>query len=131
MEIGKRLMEALGMSARQPATFSALRTYSPTTTGGGLSGVTPNSIGNPDLKPERGKELEVGFDASAFQDRLSVEFNAYRRTTTDAILAATVSPSSGFAGSRFTNIGMKKRPPASSQQTMMLSTISSMRSTLR
>jgi outer membrane receptor protein involved in Fe transport len=100
-----KLRAAYGETGQQPATFSALRTYTPTTTGSGISGVTPNSIGNPDLKPERGKELEVGFDASALQDRLAVEFNVYRRTTTDAILAATVSPSSGFSGSRFTNIG--------------------------
>jgi outer membrane receptor protein involved in Fe transport len=100
-----KLRAAYGETGQQPATFSALRTYSAITTGSGASGVTPSSIGNTNLKPERGKEFETGFDASMFQDRLSLEFNAYRRTTTDAILAATVAPSSGFAGTRFTNIG--------------------------
>ena len=100
-----KLRAAYGETGQQPATFSALRTYAAITTGSGISGVTPNSIGNEDLKPERGKEFESGFDASLLGDRLGLEFNVYRRTTDDAILAATVSPSSGFAGTRFTNIG--------------------------
>lgn len=100
-----KLRAAYGETGQQPATFSALRTYSAITTGEGGSGVTPNSIGNPDLRPERGKEFELGFDGSLFRDRLGVEFSVYRRTTEDAILNASVAPSSGFAGSRFTNIG--------------------------
>jgi TonB-linked SusC/RagA family outer membrane protein len=100
-----KLRAAYGETGQQPATFSALRTYGAITTGSGISGVTPNSIGNADLKPERGKEFESGFDASLLGDRLGLEFNVYRRTTDDAILAATVAPSSGFAGTRFTNIG--------------------------
>ena len=100
-----KLRAAYGESGQQPETFSALRTYSTVTGGDGGSGVTPNTVGNPDLKPERGREVEVGFDASTLEDRLSVEFNAYRRNTSDAILSASIAPSSGFAGTRFTNIG--------------------------
>lgn len=100
-----KLRAAYGESGQQPATFSALRTYSAVTGGDGSSGVAPNTLGNPDLKPERGREVELGFDASTLQDRLSVEFSAYRRNTEDAILAAPVAPSTGFAGTRFTNIG--------------------------
>jgi len=101
-----KLRAAYGESGQQPATNSALRTYSAVTGGDGGAGVTPSSLGNPDLKPERGKEVEVGFDASALANRLSFEFSAYRRNTEDAILSAPVAPSSGFAGSRFTNIGL-------------------------
>lgn len=100
-----KLRAAYGETGQQPATFSALRTFSAITTGSGTSGVSPNSIGNSELRPERGKELEVGFDASVLDERFGVEFNGYRRTTVDAILAAPVAPSTGFAGSRFTNIG--------------------------
>lgn len=100
-----KLRAAYGETGQQPATFSALRTFSAITVGSGASGVSPNSIGNSDLRPERGKETEVGFDASVLDDRFGVEFNAYRRTTVDAILAATVAPSSGFSGTRFTNVG--------------------------
>ena len=59
------LRAAYGESGRQPTAFSALRTFTPVT---GPAAPTPSrraSIGNPDLKPERGKELEVGFEASS------------------------------------------------------------------
>jgi TonB-linked SusC/RagA family outer membrane protein len=103
-----KLRAAYGESGQQPVTNSALRTYQAVTGGDGASAVSPLSLGNPNLKPERGKEVEVGFDVGALQDRLSLEFSAYRRNTEDAILSAPVAPSTGFAGSRFTNIGLMR-----------------------
>ena len=98
-----KLRAALGETGQQPTTNSALRTYSPTATAD-ASGVSPNSIGNPDLRPERSRELEAGFDAAAFSNRVTAEFNVYRRDTRDAILSQSVAPSTGFTGTRFTNI---------------------------
>jgi outer membrane receptor protein involved in Fe transport len=106
-----KLRAAYGETGQQPQAFSALRTYTPVTGGDGLSAVAANSPGNPDLRPERGRELEAGFDASALGDRINVEFNVYRRSISDAILDATVAPSGGFppivnaAGTRVINIG--------------------------
>ena len=100
-----KLRAAYGETGQQPVVNSALRTYSATTGGNGSSAVSPQALGNPDLRPERGKETEVGFDGTFLQDRLSAEFTAYRRNTEDGILAQTVAPSAGFAGERFINIG--------------------------
>ena len=100
-----KLRAAYGETGQQPVTNSALRTFSPTSTADG-AGVSPNSIGNPDLKPERAKEFEFGFDGAAFQNRLTAELSVYRRDTRDAILSQSVAPSSGFAGSRFTNVAL-------------------------
>ena len=100
-----KLRAAYGETGQQPAVNSALRTYAATTGGNGASAVTPQSLGNPNLRPERGKETEVGFDGTFLQDRLSVEFTAYRRNTEDGILSQQVAPSAGFAGNRFINIG--------------------------
>lgn len=100
-----KLRAAYGETGQQPVVNSALRTYAATTGGNGGSAVTPQSLGNPDLRPERGKETEVGFDGTFLQDRLSAEFTLYRRNTEDGILAQTVAPSAGFAGERFINIG--------------------------
>jgi TonB-linked SusC/RagA family outer membrane protein len=99
-----KLRAALGETGQQPLTNSALRTFRATGTADG-SGVSPNSIGNPDLRPERSREIEAGFDAAAFGNRITAEFNVYRRDTRDAILSQSVAPSTGFAGTRFTNIG--------------------------
>ena len=99
-----KLRAAYGESGRQPAAFTALRTYSPAQGPGGSSAVTPNSIGNPDLKPERGKEVEFGFE-SQLLDRLSLDFTYFNKKTTDLIINQPNAPSSGFSGSQFANLG--------------------------
>ena len=67
--------------------------------------VTPGAIGNPDLKPEVGTELEVGFDASLFNALLDLEVTHYRTVTKDAILQAPSAPSGGFSAPGFVNAG--------------------------
>jgi TonB-linked SusC/RagA family outer membrane protein len=99
-----RLRAAYGESGRQPQAFSALRTFTPVTGANGASGVTPGTIGNPDLKPERGKELELGFE-SGITDRLTTSLTYFSRRTYDEIINQPVAPSSGFPGSRFANLG--------------------------
>lgn len=100
-----KLRTAYGHAGQQPAVHSALRTYAATTGGDGSSAVTPQSLGNPNLKPERGEEIEFGFDGAFINERVSAQLTLYRRDTKDGILSQQVAPSSGFAGSRFINIG--------------------------
>jgi TonB-dependent SusC/RagA subfamily outer membrane receptor len=100
-----KLRGAFGASGQQPDVFAALRTFDPVTGGGGTSAVRPAQIGNPDLKPERSEELELGFDASLFDERLAIEFTYYNKKTTDAIVARQLAPSGGFPGSQFVNLG--------------------------
>ena len=99
-----KLRAAYGESGRQPAAFTALRTFSPAQGPGGSSAVTPNSIGNADLKPERGKEIELGFDSRLF-DRLSLDFTWFNKKTFDEIINQPIAPSSGFSGSQYANLG--------------------------
>jgi TonB-linked SusC/RagA family outer membrane protein len=99
-----KLRAAYGQSGLQPEVFTALRTFQPITGTGDQPAVTPQLIGNSDLKPERGQELEVGFEGEAF-NRLSVDFTYFSKKTKDAILLRPVPPSSGFPGSQYVNIG--------------------------
>ena len=99
-----KLRAAYGQSGQQPNAFVALRTVTNAPRANGTPGVTPGSLGNPDLKPERGTEIEAGFEAGFF-DRLSVDFTFYTRRTEDAILSQQIAPSSGFAGNQTVNIG--------------------------
>jgi TonB-linked SusC/RagA family outer membrane protein len=96
-----RLRSAYGESGRQPRAFAALKTFAPIT---GASGITPGSIGNPNLKPERGKELELGLESNVW-NRLDVNVTYYNKHTLDAILNQAVAPSSGFSASRPVNLG--------------------------
>jgi outer membrane receptor protein involved in Fe transport len=99
-----KLRSAFGLSGQQPTDSAALRTYQPVTGTLDRPAVSPQFVGNPDLKPERGQELEVGFEAGLF-DRLSIDFTYFDKKTKDAILARPNPPSSGFPGSQFVNIG--------------------------
>jgi TonB-dependent SusC/RagA subfamily outer membrane receptor len=99
-----RLRTAYGESGRAPNAFSALRTFSPVQAPGGVSGVTAGSLGNPNLKPERGKEWEVGFEA-VVMDRVSLDFTWFTKRTDDLIVNQPVAPSSGFSGSVPRNLG--------------------------
>jgi hypothetical protein len=100
-----KLRAAWGRSGLQPSAFAKFRTYNPITGPGDLPAVTPGNVGNPDLKPEVGQELELGFDAGLFGNRVIVEFTHYRQTTNDVILSERVAPSLGFAGERDVNAG--------------------------
>jgi TonB-dependent starch-binding outer membrane protein SusC len=66
--------------------------------------VTPASQGNPDLRPEVGRELEVGFETELFR-RLTLDFTYYTKQTEDLIVNQPVAPSSGFPGSVPRNLG--------------------------
>ena len=100
-----RLRAAYGQSGTQPDAFAALRTFSAVSGPGGASTVTPSSPGNPNLGPERSSELEFGFDAGLFEERIGVEFTGYRGTVSDMILVRDAPPSAGFPGNQFTNLG--------------------------
>ena len=100
-----RVRGAFGQSGQQPDAFAALRSYQPITGPGGGAAVRPQFVGNPDLGPERGTEVELGFDASALDDRLNLEFTWYDKRARDAIVAKPVAPSSGFIANQFVNLG--------------------------
>lgn len=100
-----KLRGAFGESGQQPSAFAAIRTYVPVAGEGDAPAATPQSPGNPLLGPERGREIELGFEASALDDRLGVDFTFYNRTTNDAILQRSVAPSSGYIGAQFINAG--------------------------
>jgi len=101
-----RLRAAYGASGQQPALNTALQTLSPVAGPGGQGVLTPNSLGNEDLKPERVEGLELGFETGMFSDRVGIDFTYYRDQSKDAILSRGVPPSTGFgANNQFFNAG--------------------------
>jgi TonB-dependent starch-binding outer membrane protein SusC len=100
-----RLRGAWGKAGRQPDFLDAARLYTAVTGPGEQPTIAPLSFGNPDLGPEEGSELELGFDASVWDDRIQVAFTRWWKSTTDAIVARPVAPSQGFAGAQFINVG--------------------------
>ena len=116
-----KLRAAYGESGRAPAAFTALRTYSPVQGPGGTNAFTAGSFGNLNLKPERGKEIEAGFESQLFS-RLSVDFTYYNKHTFDEIVAQPIAPSSGFFGNQFQNLGRVDNHGVELQATLQLLT---------
>jgi len=103
-----KLRTAWGQAGRAPTAYSAPQTYTVdrvtlgTTTG---SALRTSTIGNPDLKSERGEEIELGFDAGLLSDRLGVDFTFYNKTTSDMLQSIAVPASTGFLGVKLVNLG--------------------------
>jgi TonB-linked SusC/RagA family outer membrane protein len=99
-----KLRAAYGAAGQQPDNFAALRTLQPVVGGAG-GALTPQFIGNEQLKPEKGTEFEIGFEAGLLENRLGLDFTFYRARTKDAILNQQLAPSLGFPGAQFVNAG--------------------------
>jgi len=62
-------------------------------------------LGNPEVGPERTRELEMGFEGSVLEGRLSFDFTFFDQTTTDALLRLARPPSIGTEQAILTNLG--------------------------
>ena len=104
-----RVRATYGASGQLPGTTDALRFYTPfpaTLTGGGdAPSVTLSALGNSNLKPEFGAEVESGFDATLFNGRTNIAFTYYNKETRDALVQRVIAPSLAGIQSRFENIG--------------------------
>ncbi|MHB0963905.1 MAG: TonB-dependent receptor domain-containing protein, partial [Gemmatimonadaceae bacterium] len=100
-----KLRAALGESGKAPGAFDAVRTWNPVAAEGGKPAFRPNQLGNADLGPERSRELELGFDASALDGRIGLVATYYAQTTTEALIPVIQAPSLGFSSSQLMNVG--------------------------
>lgn len=102
-----RLRAAWGASGVQPRRADVIPSFAYTT--GIVDGsVVPSAqldlIGNPDLEPERQRELEFGLDVELFGSRVNLEGTYYNRVSKDALIRVQVLPSHG-GFSRLENLG--------------------------
>ena len=101
-----KLRGALGESGKAPGAFDATRTWDPVPAEGGQSAFTPSQLGNPNLGPERTREIEYGFDASMWNGRLGLVFTGFSQRTSDALIAVAYPPSQGFLNNQLENVGV-------------------------
>ena len=99
-----KLRGAFGAAGRAPTAFAAVRTYV-TTPWGTTTAVRPSNVGNPNLGPERTREMELGFDQALFNGKTSVDFTYFNATTTDALFNVRSIPSLGFLNNELRNVG--------------------------
>ena len=97
-----------------PGAYRTISTYSqPFMTDGftdglsfpydGINGMTVSGgLGNQELKPERVIGHEIGLGAKFLENRLSIDFNLYHKTSKDLLITLPLPQSSGF-GSVYQN----------------------------
>ena len=100
-----RVRGAWGQAGRQPDTFARVTRYGVTSGPQGTTMLNPLGPGNDDVGPETSTELEVGFDVSILEDRISGEFSWFSKQNKDALLNVAEEPSKGSAGNFQRNLG--------------------------
>jgi TonB-linked SusC/RagA family outer membrane protein len=104
-----RVRVAYGAAGQQPGTIDAVQFYSATTStlaGIDTPGLLVGQLGNPNLKPERSTELELGFDAGFLNEAAHFEFTYYNKKAHDALISRRLAPSLGGPVSQLENIGL-------------------------
>lgn len=69
------------------------------------SGITLGGIGDPNLRPERVTEYEVGGVIAGLNNRVSLDLTYYNRRSKDALVARRTAPSAGVSTTVFANLG--------------------------
>ncbi|QKJ28960.1 TonB-dependent receptor [Mucilaginibacter mali] len=88
-----------GVTGSQPTTdFTGLSLYG----GGGqygaplAGGLRPAQLANPDFTWEKSTQIDLGLDYGFFNNRITGQFDIYRKKNTDLILGLTLPGDSGF-----------------------------------
>ena len=100
-----KLRAAIGTAGKAPGPFDSFQTYQPVAVYANTPALVPQSPGNLRLGPEKSTEIDGGFDAGFFGDRLGIEASMYRTNVNNAIVPVTVPPSQGFLRTQAQNIG--------------------------
>jgi len=101
---------AYGQSGNEPKFGQKFTPLTATQNVGGLPGIVVlGTVGADDLKPERQREVEVGFDASLFDARAGIEFSFFQKNISDLLVERRLAPSSGFMTEVFNGGKMRTR----------------------
>lgn len=68
-----------------------------------------STLPNPNLRPMRVAESEIGIDMKLFQGRLSLDLAAYNKITNDQIVSAQISDGSGFVNTSINSGSSRNR----------------------
>ena len=94
-----KLRAAYGQSGNEPDYGQIFTELAPTLNVGGFPGLvvsTGATTGAADLRPERMKEIEGGFDGSLANGKVNFELTGYQKNISDLLLQRNLPPSSGF-----------------------------------
>lgn len=92
------------------STFGAKFTsLGPSNIGGSGGILITNTRGTDDIQPERQKELEAGFDISAWKGTVNLSVTVYQKNISELLLQRELEPSTGFSFESFNGGGLRNR----------------------
>jgi len=103
-----KLRGAYGVSGLRPGPVDALQYFNPTAVnivGAETGAINVGNLGDPNLRPEKVTEGEVGFESSMFGDRLGLDFTYFNKQSKDGLISRTLPSGAGTAAAQLTNIG--------------------------
>ncbi len=104
-----KLRAAYGETGNQPLFGQKFTTLGTPKLGGRQGLTVSTTAGFPGVEPERLKEVEVGVDGFAFDNRLTWEVTFYDRNTTNLLLQRVPAPSTGFTSQTFNGGKIRNR----------------------
>ena len=104
-----KLRASYGVNGTLPSSYYGYNTwYSYGWNYNGMAGIAEGNAGNPELKWEKNKALNIGLDLT-FWDRLSMTVDWYTRTSSDLLMSKPISYVPGFnSASALMNVGELK-----------------------
>src|SRR4051812_3991298 len=112
-----KLHVAYGETGKEPPAYAAITALTSTTfiqlsgfgdaLKPGINGqgalLTSGTLGNPDLRPERNRELEVGADLAFLNSKIDLSATAYNKRGNDIILSAPINASATGSNQKILN----------------------------
>ena len=78
-------------------TFARFTNFNPSQYNSSTGYFPASSLGNEGIRPEKQTEFEIGTDISLLSDRISVEFNYYKKDVKDLIQNIALAPGTGYS----------------------------------
>lgn len=105
-----KLRFAIGQSGNQPQYGQKFTELTATNIGGQVpTSQIAGAAAAPDLRPERQREIETGFDATMLRDRLNIEATLYEKAISDLLQRRTLAPGTGFTTLIFNGGNLRTR----------------------
>lgn len=77
--------------------YGRYNTYVATAFIGAAAFQSPSTYTNPDVKPEKQKELEVGTDLAFWNNRIGLSVNYYKKRVENLLISRAVAPTKGYS----------------------------------
>lgn len=104
-----KIRAAFGETGNEPNYGDKFTSIASGTNDGQIAGALVGTVADPNLHPEREREIEGGIDAGLFNSRLSISLTGYQKDNTDLLLQAALAPSTGFATRIFNGGSIRNR----------------------